>query len=215
MVRALVVSDEEVAGLRTDAVRRLGVDVLVAAGDLPFDYLAELCDRTDRPGVLVPGNHDADLSGYVQRRGMWLRAGQPCEWPGPAGWIDADTRVVDVAGVRIAGLGGSVRYRPGPNQWTQSEQARRARRLVRAARRLRRRDGRGVDVLLTHAPPRACGDREDGPHHGFECLHAVVDALAPTLLVHGHIHPHGEPVPDRRIGDTRVVNVVGRKILEL
>lgn len=215
MVRALAVSDEEVAGLRTDAVRRLGVDVVVAAGDLPFDYLAELCDRTDRPGVLVPGNHDVDLSGYRQHRGMWTRAGHPCPWPGPAGFVDADSRVVDVAGLRIAGLGGSVRYRHGPNQWTQAQQARRARRLVRAARRLQRRDGRGVDVLLTHAPPRACGDREDGPHHGFECLHDVVAALRPRVLLHGHIHPHGERVPDRRIGATRVVNVVGRKILEL
>ncbi|MGD9986721.1 metallophosphoesterase family protein [Pseudonocardia sp.] len=215
MVRALAVSDEEVAGLRTDAVRRLGVDVVVAAGDLPFDYLAELCDRTDRPGVLVPGNHDADLSGYRQHRGMWTRAGHPSPWPGPAGFVDADGRVVDVAGLRVAGLGGSVRYRPGPNQWSQAEQTRRARRLVRTARRLHRRDGRDVDVLLTHAPPRACGDREDGPHHGFDCLHAVVSALRPRVLLHGHIHPHGEAVPDRRIGTTRVINVVGRRVLEL
>lgn len=215
MVRALAVSDEEVAGLRTDAARRLGVDLVLAAGDLPFDYLAELADRTDRPGVLVPGNHDADLSGYAQRRGLWLRAGLPCSWPGPAGYVDADVRVVDVAGLRIAGLGGCVRYRPGPNQWTQAQQARRARRLVRAARRLRRRDGRGVDVLLTHAPPRACGDREDGPHHGFECLHDVVAALAPRLLLHGHVHPYGEHLPDRTLGTTRVVNVVGRRLLEL
>jgi hypothetical protein len=209
------VSDEEVAGLRTDAARRLGVDVVLAVGDLPFDYLAELADRTDRPGVLVPGNHDADLSGYTQRRGMWLRAGLPCTWPGPAGFVDADMQVVDVAGLRIAGLGGCVRYRPGPNQWTQAQQARRARRLVRAARRLRRRDGRGIDVLLTHAPPRACGDREDGPHHGFDCLHEVVDALAPRVLLHGHVHPYGEHLPDRTLGTTTVVNVVGRRVLEL
>ncbi|WP_214364350.1 metallophosphoesterase [Pseudonocardia sp. H11422] len=215
MVRALAVSDEEVAGLRTDAARQLGVDLVIAAGDLPFDYLAELSDRVDRPGVLVPGNHDADLSGFTRRDGLWLRAGHPCDWPGPAGFEDADGRVVDVAGVRVAGLGGSVRYRPGPNQWTQRRQARRARRLVRAARRLRRRDGRGVDVLLTHAPPRHCGDREDGPHHGFECLHDVVAALQPRLLVHGHIHPYGEQVPDRFLGRTRVVNVVGRRIVEV
>ncbi|MBC8091487.1 MAG: metallophosphoesterase, partial [Pseudonocardia sp.] len=67
-------------------------------------------------------------------------------------------------------------------------------------------------TLLAFAPR---GDREDGPHHGFECLHRVVEALAPRLLVHGHIHPYGQPVPDRMLGDTRVVNVVGRKILEL
>lgn len=215
MVRALAVSDEEVAALRAGAGRRLGVDLVIAAGDLPFDYLAALVDSVDRPGVMVPGNHDPDLSGFSQRGGVWLRAGQPERWPGPDGYVDADGRVVDVAGLRVAGLGGCVRYRPGPNQWTQREQARRARRLVRAAHRLRRRDGRGVDVLLTHAPPRGCGDREDGPHHGFDCLHEVVAALRPAVLVHGHIHPYGEPVPDRRLGSTRVVNVVGRKVLEI
>lgn len=214
MVRALAVSDEEIAALPHDAAR-LGVDVVVAAGDLPYRYLAELADRTDRPGVLVPGNHDPDISGYAQRAGLWTRAGQPCDWPGPPGFIDADGTVVDVAGLRFAGLGGSVRYNTGPNQWTERRQERRARRLVRVARRRTRRDGRAVDVLLTHAPPRHCGDRDDGPHHGFECLHDVVSALRPRLLIHGHIHPYGEAVPDRLLGDTRVVNVVGCKVLEL
>jgi hypothetical protein len=215
MVRALAVSDEVHAGMCSGAGRRPDVALVVAAGDLPFHHLAELTDLVDRPGVLVPGNHDPDLSGYSQRRGMWMRAGLPAMWPGPAGFVDADGRVVDVAGVRFAGLGGCVRYRPGPNQWTQAQQARRARRLVRRARRMTRRDGRGVDVLLTHAPPRHCGDREDGPHHGFECLHAVVAALRPRLLLHGHIHPFGEPVPDRRLGGTRVVNIVGHRVMEL
>jgi calcineurin-like phosphoesterase family protein len=215
MVRALAVSDEVVTGLRTSAARRLDVDVVLAAGDLPFDYLAELSDLVDRPGVLVPGNHDPDISGYSQHAGLWMRAGQPARWPGPTGYVDADLQVVDVAGLRIAGLGGCVRYRPGPNQWSQAQQARRARTLVRRARRRVRRDGRGIDVLLTHAPPRHCGDREDGPHHGFECLHDVVTTLRPRLLVHGHIHPYGEPVPDRMLGSTRVVNVVGRRILEM
>jgi hypothetical protein len=215
VVRALAVSDEEVAALRAGAAGGLGVDLVLAAGDLSFDYLADLSDVVDRPGALVPGNHDPDISGFTQRAGLWLRAGQPCRWPGPAGFTDADGRVVDVVGLRVAGLGGCVRYRSGPNQWTQGQQARRAWWLVRAARHMLRRDGRGVDVLLTHAPPRHCGDREDGPHHGFDCLHRVVAALRPRVLVHGHIHPHGEPVPDRFLGATRVVNVVGRRLLEI
>ncbi len=167
------------------------------------------------PGVLVPGNHDPDLTGYRERRGIWLRDGLPGAWPGPDGWTDADARVVDLGGLRFAGLGGCVRYRPGPNQWTQREQARRARSLVRTARRAQRRDGRAVDVLLTHAPPRGCGDGEDGPHQGFDCLHAVVAALRPRLLLHGHIHPYGVARPDRTLGTTRVVNVVGRRTMEL
>jgi Icc-related predicted phosphoesterase len=42
-----------------------------------------------------------------------------------------------------------------------------------------------------------------------------VAALRPRLLLHGHIHPYGQPVPDRVLGDTRIVNVVGRRTMEL
>lgn len=215
-MRVLAVADEVVEHLWCGRLPDLGpIDLVLAAGDLPFSYLAHLASTLDRPCVFVPGNHDPDLSGYSRRRGMWLRAGLPARWPGPDGGVNADGRVVDVAGLRIAGLGGSLRYRTGPNQWTQAQQARRARGLVRRARWRRRRDGNDVDVLLTHAPPRRCGDREDPPHRGFDCLHAVVSRLRPARLLHGHIHPHGESVADRVIGSTRIVNVVGYKVLEV
>jgi hypothetical protein len=209
--RVLSVSDEIVESLWTDRVaERYGdVDLVLAAGDLPFDYLDFLASALDRPLVFVPGNHDADLSGYTRRRGLWLQSGFPARYPGPDGAVNADGLVVEAAGLRIAGLGGSIRYNNGPNQWTERQQARRAARLVRAARR------RPVDVLLTHSPPRDVGDREDPPHRGFACLHTVVERLKPTVLVHGHIHPHGQPVPDRVLGDTRVLNTVGYRILDM
>ncbi|OLR90132.1 metallophosphoesterase family protein [Actinokineospora bangkokensis] len=215
MPRVLAVSDEVVEGLDPARLRGLGVDLVLAAGDLPFDYLERLVDVLDRPCVFVPGNHDADLSGYVHSGGLWLRDGMPARYPGPAGAVNADGRVVDVAGLRIAGLGGSIRYNGGANQWTEHQMARRARRVRRRARVRGWRDGRGVDVLLTHSPPRGCGDREDPPHRGFDCLHAAVRVLRPALLVHGHIHPHGEPVPDRDLGVTRVVNTVGHRLLDV
>ncbi|APU18980.1 hypothetical protein UA75_04755 [Actinoalloteichus sp. GBA129-24] len=139
----------------------------------------------------------------------------PVTWPGPPGAVNADGRVVDVAGLRIAGLGGSIRYRPGPDQWTEREQARRGRRLSRRVALRRLRDGGGVDVLLTHAPPRGCGDRGDPPHRGVRSLHSTVRRLRPGLLIHGHIHPFGEPVGDRELHGTRVVNAVGYRMLDV
>jgi len=216
MPRVLAISDEVEPAFWTDAVRRLGtvtgVDLVLAAGDLPFDYVQHVCETLDRPGVFVPGNHDPDLTRYRNRRGVWFRDGMPAHWPGPQGAINADGRIVEEAGLRIAGLGGSLRYKPGPNQWTQAQQARRAQRLrLRAAWS----GHRAVDVLLTHAPPRHCGDREDPAHQGFQCLHGLVRALRPKLLVHGHVHPFGMSTPDRWIGGTLVVNVVGHRVLEL
>ncbi|HEY8372446.1 MAG TPA: metallophosphoesterase [Pseudonocardiaceae bacterium] len=215
MARVLAVADETVEQLWSEQVRRFEVDLVLAAGDLPAEYLEYLVDALDCPCVFVPGNHDPDLSGYRRVRGLWTRAGIPTRWPGPAGGVNVDGRVVDIAGLRIAGLGGSLRYREGPNQWTERQQARRARRLVRLAAWRRMRDGRGVDVLLTHSPPLGCGDRPDPPHRGFACLHETVRRLQPTLLVHGHIHPYGEPVPDRVLEGTRVVNAVGYRVLDL
>ncbi|HKS44266.1 MAG TPA: metallophosphoesterase [Amycolatopsis sp.] len=208
-MRALVVADEVDERLWAGGARGRPVDLVLGAGDLPFGYLAFLADALDRPCVFVPGNHDPDLSGFTRYGGLSMRGGFPEEWPGPPGGVDADGRVVDVAGLRIAGLGGSVRYNDGPNQWTQTQQARRARKLVRAAERRRRKDGRGVDVLLTHAPPRGLGDRDDPPHHGFDCLHWTVERLRPKWLLHGHIHPYGEWPREHRIGETRIRNVVG------
>jgi 3',5'-cyclic AMP phosphodiesterase CpdA len=219
-VRILAVSDEVDPRLETPLVRRLRPDVLLGAGDLPVDYLEYLVNAFEVPLAFVPGNHDPDFSGVRRSRaGLLLRAGLPAEEIGPAGGVDADGLVVDLrsrAGtLRVAGLGGSIRYRPGPNQYTQRELARRGRRLVRRAARLTRRDGRPVDVLLTHSPPLDCGDADDPPHRGFAALHDVTAALRPRLLLHGHIHPYGQPEPDRQLGGTRVVNVVGHKLLEL
>lgn len=214
MARALVVADEVDPGLSDTTVRGWSVDLVLAAGDLPFDYLEFLVDALDRPGVFVPGNHDPDLTGFGRYAGMATRGGFPDRWPGPRGWINADGQVIDVAGLRIAGLGGSIRYNDGCNQWTQAQQARRARRLERAARRANKRDGGRVHVVLTHSPPRGAGDRDDPPHRGFGCLHRTIERLRPDWLLHGHVHPHGEHLPEYRIGTTRVRNVVGRHLLE-
>jgi hypothetical protein len=211
----LAVSDEVVDSLWTAQVRRHDVDLVLGAGDLPFDYLEFLSDVLDRPCVFVPGNHDLDLAGYRSGRGLMLRDGLPAEWPGPAGGVNVDGRVADVAGLRIAGLGGSIRYSSGPNQWTERQQARRVRKLARSVALRRFRDGRDVDVLLTHSPARGVGDGADPPHRGFACLHDAVRRMRPKVFVHGHIHPYGNHVPDRRIGDTLVVNTVGFRILDI
>ncbi len=216
MVQVLAVSDEVDEQLYVDlrAVRR--AELILACGDLPFDYLRYLMDALDVPLVFVPGNHDPDVTGYrTARSGLTVRAGLPADVPWPAGAVNADGRIVEVGGLRIAGLGGCLRYSEGPNQYREREQARRARTLARRARWRRGRDGRGVDVLLTHAPPRGVGDGDDAPHRGFDCLHRLAAQLPTPLLLHGHVHPFGTDTPDLVVGDTVVRNVVGRHLFEV
>ena len=216
MVLVLAVSDEVDDALCADVRPAHDAQLVVACGDLPFDYLEYLMNALDAPLVFVPGNHDPDVSGYrTSRTGLTLKAGLPARPPWPDGAVSAEQAVVDVAGLRIAGLGGCLRYRDGPNQYTQREQARRARSLARRARRRTARDGRGVDVLLTHAPPRGVGDREDRAHQGFETLNWLAGRLQPPLLLHGHIHPDEEPTRLHRLGRTVVRNVAGRHLLDI
>ena len=216
MVRVLAVSDEVSEELYADPAVARDAELILACGDLPFDYLDYLMNALDVPLVFVPGNHDPDVSSYrVARSGLILRAGLPASPPWPAGAACADGRVVDAAGLRLAGLGGCRRYSAGPNQYTDRQQGRRARALARRVAWHKRRDGKKVDILLTHAPPRGIGDGEDPPHQGFAALHPLVARLQPGLLLHGHVAVCGPAAADRRLGSTIVRNVTGRHLFDV
>jgi hypothetical protein len=226
-MRVLAVADEEDKRLSAAALRAMPIDLIVSCGDLDFDYLEFLMDAANKPLYFVPGNHDPDVS---RSRDPFAASGMAggamvripdhsAAWdsgPGPTGGTGIDGRVVEHAGLRIAGLGGSIRYRPeAANQYTEREMRHRARRLVRIARRPRLRPGRPVHLLVTHAPPRGAGDMPDDAHRGFESFHELIGRLRPRVMVHGHIHPDGFAKPDRRIGDTLVANVVPFRVIEI
>jgi predicted phosphodiesterase len=216
VVRILAVSDVVEDALLADLSAAHGAALILACGDLPFDYLGYLMNALDIPLVFVPGNHDPELTGYrTSRAGLTLRAGLWAQPPWPDGAVSADGRIVDVAGLRIAGLGGCLRYSDGPNQYSSRQQAHRARWLAGRAMLRPARAGRRVDVLLTHAPPRGVGDEPDPPHQGFSVLHTLVAQLNPALLLHGHVHPESGVHPDRRLGGTIVRNVTGRHLLDI
>ena len=214
MIRILAVADEIDEALYGPRLAELRPDLILSCGDLPFDYLEYLTSATSAPLYYVRGNHDPGS----ERRSVsaYLPMEYQSETPaGVIGGIDVDGRVADQAGLRIAGLGGSIRYREGPNQYTQREMGRRVRKLVRNARLRRVRDGRALDVVIAHSPPSDSGDADDAAHRGFSAFHQLIDHLHPRLMLHGHIHPHGFPTPDRTIGDTRIVNVIPHRLLEV
>ena len=186
---------------------------MLSCGDLPFDYLEYLVSRLDVPLLYVPGNHDVDVSPPDT---SWtpLRAVAP-PVPGPQGCVNVDGRVVEARGLRVAGLGGSLRYRPGPNQYSQGQMSRRALRLELRVRLNRVRGGRKLDVLLTHAPPFGMARSDDPAHNGFVAFVRMIRGLHPMLAVHGHVHPYGRATPERRSGATRVVNAVPSRVIDL
>ena len=196
MVRVLAVSDVVDEVLCADVTGVRDAELILACGDLPFEYLGGLMNRLDVPLVFVPGNHDPDVSGYrVSRAGLTLRAGLPARPPWPDGAINADGQVVDVLGLRIAGLGGCPRYSAGPNQYTDRQQARRgppAGRPGLAAPPARRDPHRGHPAHARTAARRRRRTRPTPP--GLSYLNALTRWLRPALLLHGTWIP--SPVGD-------------------
>jgi uncharacterized protein len=201
--------DEATFGDKLDSIRP---DVVVSCGDLPFDYLEYLVSRVDVPLLYVPGNHDPSLA---SQNTTWMSLQQEGPVPGPQGCDNIDGRVTEVRGLRIAGLGGSLRYKEGPNQYTQAQMRWRALNLEFRIRLKRARAGRKLDILLTHAPPFGTGGAEDAAHVGFAAFLRIIGDLQPRLVIHGHVHPYGRAMPERNIGGTRIVNAVPSRLIEL
>lgn len=236
MTRILAVSDEVEEHLCGDGLKTMKLDLIAACGDLPFDYLETLVSIANVPLLYIPGNHDPELRRTAQAvspedviKPLTFRRDE-FDSPGPLGCVNLDGRVTEVAGLRIAGLGGSMRYTEGPNQYTQGQMQFRAARLelktyvhslVRRDRLDDRRDMprtsplRKIDVMLTHAPPLGLGDGDDLCHEGFSAFHGLVGRLSPKVLIHGHIHPYGQPVAELRMNKTRIINAVGHRVVEL
>ena len=196
-MRILAVSDEECAALWDYyAPGKLdGYDLIISCGDLKPEYLSFLVTMAKCPVLYVHGNHDAR---YASRP--------------PEGCDCIDDRLVVYNGLRILGLGGCRRYRPGPHQYSEKQMRRRIRKmryhLWRAG---------GVDVVVTHAPAKGLGDSEDPAHWGFESLRELLDKYQPKVMLHGHVHlRYGEnPTRERLYGNTRVINATERYALEM
>jgi Icc-related predicted phosphoesterase len=161
------------------------VRLLLSCGDLPVDYLEAVADRFRVPLLYVRGNHD----------GRRPDAALPGE--------NIHGRVVSVGGLRILGFEGSNWYNGEGVQYTERQMWWK----IQAARPAVWR-ARGVDIIVTHAPPFGIHDAPDVCHTGFKAFRALLDALRPRYFVHGHTHLDYSPTAGRIavIGETRVVN---------
>jgi Icc-related predicted phosphoesterase len=184
----------------------------VSCGDLPFDYLEYVVSLADVPLLYVPGNHDPSLRPVDTTFSPLLV--EPVR-PGPAGCDNIDGRVVEMAGLHVAGLGGCLRYREGANQYTQAQMRRRVLSIEVRVRLKRVRRGRKLDVVVTHAPPYGTSTAVDAAHVGFVSFHQLIRDQRPQLLVHGHVHPYGRVQPERDLDGTRIVNAVPSRLVEL
>jgi Icc-related predicted phosphoesterase len=212
LTRILAVADEVDEALYGDKLTTLRPDIVLSCGDLPFDYLEYLVSRLDVPLLYVPGNHDPSVR---LPDTTWSPLEFEARVAGPAGCESVDGRIADIGGLRIAGLGGSLRYKEGPNQYSQAQMRWRAYQLEFRVRLKRVKNTRKLDILVTHAPPFGLASAKDPAHVGFNSFHRLIDSFQPILAIHGHIHPYGQVQPERQAGTTRVINVVPSRLIEV
>ncbi len=205
-MRILAVSDVEDEAVAASLPKRAGsIDLVLGCGDLTYDYLDFVATAVAAPMRAVHGNHDVppeDLDDPAIR--VW--------WDG----IDLHARVVSIDGVLVGGLEGSPRYSNGPFQSTELDMWLAILRMLPAlvANRIRR--GRFIDVLVTHAPPRAIHDRPDPAHRGFAAFRTFLRWFRPRYHVHGHTHVYdSRTVTQTQFGATTVVNAYGARTIDL
>lgn len=161
-------------------------ELILSSGDLNPKYLSFLVTMARCPLMYVHGNHD---SGYAE---------EP-----PEGCDPIDDKLIVYKGLRILGLGGSLRYSQGQHQYTEKQMEKRIRKLERAIQ-----IAGGVDIVLSHAAPRGVGDWDDHSHQGFESFLKLIERFHPKYMLHGHVHlNYGRDIPRiQEYAGTKVIN---------
>jgi uncharacterized protein len=223
-VRILAVADAEHPSLYDffDRERWRGVELVLGCGDLDGDYLDFLATSLGVPLFYVRGNHD---------RNLWKN-------DKPAG-DDIGFRVVTYKGVRLAGFEGCAWYGGRGIEYTEWQMRWRVWNLIP-----RLMLHRGVDLIVSHAPPslrpeevevlespsllldtsaQATGKAStpemelgDRAHRGFTSYTDLLSLFPPRVWLHGHVHLNYGRLPRvRRFRQTIIANAYGYLLLDV
>jgi uncharacterized protein len=206
-MKILSLSDVQVPLIHSPRVReRFGdVDLVLGCGDLEYEYMEFVISMLDVPLFYVRGNHSKEIE---------YGSGPPLD--SPSGGVGLHTRVAVYRGLIMAGVEGSLRYHPGPYQYTQSEMWLNVIRLVPKLILNRVRYGRALDIFVTHAPPWKIHDEPDHAHQGIKAFRWLIRTFKPAYNFHGHIHIyHPKTIRETIFGDTRVINTFGYRVTDI
>ncbi len=221
-MRILCVSDQidPIVYSTTIRERFRDVDLVLSAGDLPLEYLSFIVSGLNKPLLFVFGNHNIqELSQYRPRAAERSRL-PTLKWAthdmeGGTGAVYTGFRVVRESGLLVLGLGGSMRYNRGANQFTNFQMFLRILLLVPRLFWNRLLYGRFIDIVLCHAPPQGIHDRPDPCHRGFRAFLWLMRSFRPKFLVHGHVHLYDmNALRVSRYRDTTVVNAFSHYVLD-
>jgi uncharacterized protein len=200
-MKILAISDNVLPQLEEPSYLRRtysDAETVISCGDLPGPYMELIATTLNLPLLFVRGNHD------LQYR------------PDHPGGDNLDGRVVKIKGFTIAGLEGSPRYNQEPIQYTETAMFTKVLGFAPGMLLRRLRTGYGVDIMVTHAPPRGIHDQSDKPHRGFRSLRFLIRIYRPRYLIHGHVDTWDRRRPTTtQYAGTEVININPLKVLTI
>jgi Icc-related predicted phosphoesterase len=189
------------------------VDFVVSAGDLALEYYDFIISTLNKPLFFVFGNHHvADRSGFT--RSSPFNPDRPKDLAAGATYLEG--KVVTSKGIILAGLGGSIWYNGGENQYTDFTMLLSMMRLLPKLLWNRIRHGRYLDILVTHSPPYGINDLPDPCHTGFKIFLWFMRVFNPKYLIHGHVHLYDRNAAREALyGGTRIINAYDHIIVQM
>ena len=201
------------------------VGFVISAGDLPLRYYDYIQTMLRKDVYYVYGNHNLEDFDRMMKKGSAAFMhhafdsdfySRVADIPAFGGlFIDGKCVYDKVHDLIIAGLGGSMLYNGGDSQYTESQMKKRINRLVPRLLYNKKRYGRALDILVTHAPPKGMGDGEDLCHRGFSVFLDFMRTYRPKYLLHGHVHLDDINAP--RMSEycgTKVINIYKNYIID-
>lgn len=192
------------------------VDFVLSAGDLPMDYLEFVVSSLNKPLLFVFGNHNLREYEYYRPH----HSGYPVDFYQrdqvlTSGAIHLGNKMIQEGPLLLAGLGGSLRYNKGMNQYSDFQMRLQMWALIPRLLLNRIFHGRYLDILLTHAPPAGIHDKDDPCHRGFKSFLWFMKKFRPRYLIHGHIHLYDlNDVRVTQYRDTMVINAYSHFLID-
>lgn len=139
------------------------VDFIMSAGDVSNYYLDYLVSVLNKDMIYINGNH-------IYHK----------DYPIPFA-KNIDGKFIKYKNLRILGLDGSKVYSFQEHQYTEKDMFFK---ILKNWLFLLN----GVDIVISHAPPKGIHDVDDRVHEGFSVFNKLIKLLKPKLWIHGHIH---------------------------
>ncbi len=178
------------------------------------DYLRVIMDKTQV--WWIPGNHDFEPALHYQNLFTSQLANQGLH-----------LKVIEIAGLRIAGLGGiflgRVWYPPKEPKWQNKQHFLTGTHTNRTPPRLSLKYESAIwpdewkelkklkaDILVTHEAPRS-------HRHGFIAIDQLAEAMGVRKVFHGHLHEHyaakiRKEIQVFGVGDAKVADLLGNEL---